>query len=352
MTFLRSLIGLAMVAASLSVMGCTEIRTCSTLACGGDGEVVGWCNPTTQGCCSPRDVQDGLCISTPGAADPDGTIMVPEGGPNDPDGGPTDPPDGGPSDPPGQNVDPVPPFPLDGICDVPPGPRPGSGRKAAAYTCQTDQRTMLDDLPSLCRQQCLAYCDRWEWYCDEPCPDGFCDTQEVLDVCDDQCGDDPEPVECMRGLCQEALDTTCEATTCLPPADGQPGPPADCTGVKCENSCMFRGDGDCDDGDTIYSDFGGCEHGTDCLDCGPRFDSACLDYGEECVVSSRCCGFDTGNAWCVNLGEQANGLTRCMPDCTDNPNRCPDDMACIRLELGEGMPTANACFPVCAIPEM
>ena len=37
----------------------------------------------------------------------------------------------------------------------------------------------------------------------------------------------------------------------------------------CTNSCMYAGDGDCDDGGP-GSDFSLCALGTDCSDCGPR----------------------------------------------------------------------------------
>lgn len=47
----------------------------------------------------------------------------------------------------------------------------------------------------------------------------------------------------------------------------------DCETVTCLNTCLFAGDGQCDDGGT-GSDFGLCQLGTDCQDCGRRCSQA------------------------------------------------------------------------------
>jgi len=177
------------------------------------------------------------------------------------------------------------------------------------------------------------WCERHGWYgdgiCDEHCPmpDPDCDPLTPVDgdLCADTCRWAADG-ECDDGgpgsgydLCEIGTDCTdcgprpaagscasvgepCDGTTCC---DGltcdhdstastcQPPP-----GTRCEDTCHWAKDGECDDGGP-GSDHDLCELGTDCTDCGPRA-TGCLT-SEDCP-SGRYCRSDDR---CASPGECA-----------------------------------------------
>jgi len=62
----------------------------------------------------------------------------------------------------------------------------------------------------------------------------------------------------------------CALGTCWPPQKPTPpSPPSVPLIAGCSNTCVFRHDGDCDDGGP-GSEYSVCSYGTDCIDCGSR----------------------------------------------------------------------------------
>jgi len=92
-------------------------------------------------------------------------------------------------------------------------------------------------------------------------------------------------------------------------------------GTLCDDSCMYAGDMECDDGgpDSMTSV---CAFGTDCSDCGPRDPADCMP---------RCDGRNCGDDGCGGTCGECTGAETCMggtcgvctPDCTDA--MCGDD---------------------------
>jgi hypothetical protein len=82
---------------------------------------------------------------------------------------------------------------------------------------------------------------------DDECIDTRCEEIQSSLVADDL------DLEALDGL-QRCLEDRCATS---------------CTNGVCIDTCEFAGDGVCDDGGP-ESDFGACEFGTDCADCGPR----------------------------------------------------------------------------------
>lgn len=81
-------------------------------------------------------------------------------------------------------------------------------------------------------------------------------------------------------------------------------PPELGPGESCTNTCRYAGDGQCDDGGPA-SQFGLCEFGTDCEDCGVRVE------GDDTVCEPRCpegyCGQDGCGGVCPGCDEEALG---------------------------------------------
>ena len=121
-----------------------------------------------------------------------------------------------------------------------------------------------EDIPYTCVRDCSEYapCFVVE-YCmsvsDEP---GVCDTlsHSLYNTYQDDCRSIPEE-------CQESCETYYHCFQCH---------------ELCEDSCVFGGDNECDDGgfDSMYS---ACSDGTDCQDCGYRLSTDCSFTGQAFV---------------------------------------------------------------------
>lgn len=102
-------------------------------------------------------------------------------------------------------------------------------------------------------------------------------------------------------------------------------------GSRCEETCSYAMDGECDDGGpgSLYS---GCEFGTDCTDCGPRRvgvspEPSCSEAGSACASRDECCSS-------VCAAETETCLATCQLD-----SECSSG-CCRPLEAGGG-----ACYP-------
>ena len=104
--------------------------------------------------------------------------------------------------------------------------------------------------------------------CDE---DQFCGADYTCQdcTCEGHCGiiwqcDDLDCGGCNDGLYCNGETYVCEEGT-----------------EMCNNSCVYAGDGDCDDGG-LGCDFDFCEFGSDCDDCGVRTEDDRLPPDTEC----------------------------------------------------------------------
>jgi hypothetical protein len=135
--------------------------------------------------------------------------------------------------------------------------------------------------------------------------------------------------------------------------------------VVCRNECgqtsnEWSGDGVCDDGDLLSATFADCAWGTDCTDCGPRRGTAPqpASQGGQCAFNTGCAGYTrdltTNEAWCMSLSDLAEGLARCVPDCSRS-EACPSGYECVTVTIkdedGKEQPitqgdlTGRACLP-------
>jgi hypothetical protein len=121
---------------------------------------------------------------------------------------------------------------------------------------------------------------------DFECDDGnFC----TLDFCDRS--------YCLYSETECFGDQSCDPNTGLCESD-----------ILCDDSCSFFGDGECDDGGA-GSITNACEFGTDCSDCGARFDSG---FSSECFSNADCDDgfFCNGEEVCVG-GQCLSGTEPC-----------------------------------------
>jgi hypothetical protein len=132
-----------------------------------------------------------------------------------------------------------------------------------AYTCQACSCEGQDCGTDGCGNSC-GECDVGE----------LCNSEDLCEECtcaeeDRGCGEDILGClcgECARGFCDEAAE------------------PAACDRSAtelCNNSCIFAGDEDCDDGGRGCK-FSLCEFGSDCADCGERTEADRLPEGTDC----------------------------------------------------------------------
>jgi hypothetical protein len=231
----------------------------------------------------------------------------------------------------------------------------GSVQPPPTYSCEAT--TLSAD--ELCRNRCRLACQQQSALCpgQAPCAESYCDSDEVLRACRTECDSADDPRACTARLCNETRARSCGEVVC---ADQRP---AVCEDVSCTNTCPgFNFDGACDDGDLKSAASGVCDYGTDCADCGPRDEPAprVQAQGGPCAFHSGCDGSNVADiadaaAWCAQV---ADGVTRCVPDCTSDGETCPDGSACFVLsgvdQDGDGEPdpieqgdlVAAACFPL------
>ena len=139
------------------------------------------------------------------------------------------------------------------------------------------------DLKSLCEDSC-------EYAGDGDCDDGG--SNSAYDICDigTDCTDCGERLDGDADGSFDSDDCDDNDPSVNPGAIdiGNDGIDQDCDGADftglCDDSCQYPGDGDCDDGGS-ESLFDLCELGTDCSDCGPRWDGDGdgYDSGEDCM---------------------------------------------------------------------
>jgi hypothetical protein len=88
----------------------------------------------------------------------------------------------------------------------------------------------------------------------------------------------------------------------------------------CKNTCTNAYDGDCDDGGA-NSDYGTCELGTDCSDCGNRYKNR-LDSGEDTVSICKNTCTNAYDGDCDDGGANSDyGTCELGTDCSDCGNR-------------------------------
>lgn len=104
---------------------------------------------------------------------------------------------------------------------------------------------------------------------------------------------------------------------CLPEGGG-----VDALAMVCEDSCRWAGDGECDDGGS-GSDYSVCEMGTDCRDCGERYEDE-VPIDEEEYVPARsggggsCSSFSFTCQYCSGQGTCSGGCpSSCSSLCAD-----------------------------------
>ncbi len=133
----------------------------------------------------------------------------------------------------------------------------------SGHTCRSSGTCVPAGLPEL-GEPCVAeeaYLCALDGPSDYGCIFGYEGDQLAETWCSKPCTEDLD--------CTDVWVSGCCAT--LPP-DGSPWcvPFEYCgAGAICENTCMYMGDGECDDGGP-GSDYDVCGYGTDCADCGPR----------------------------------------------------------------------------------
>lgn len=98
-----------------------------------------------------------------------------------------------------------------------------------------------------------------------------CEGDELIEFCDEYghialftCGDE---------VCR--VDACASGPACCPAATPIP-PPAAAGDTACSDDCVWRADGECDDG-APGSLTSACPYGADCTDCGPRPSAPCVD---------------------------------------------------------------------------
>jgi hypothetical protein len=138
----------------------------------------------------------------------------------------------------------------------------------SGHTCRSSGACVPAGLPGL-GEECVAE-EAYLCALDGPtayaCIGQFEDGEAIEAWCSKPCDEDVECTDVwVSGCCGTIQDGS---TWCVPYAYS-----GSCGGGTsepiCENTCLWAGDGECDDGGP-GADWDLCEYGTDCQDCGPR----------------------------------------------------------------------------------
>ena len=202
---------------------------------------------------------------------------------------------------------------------------------------------------------CELYCEQVPGPCldDSDCCEGaVCgrrhDPERDQHCCIPDGGDAPTRTHCCSGVW--------DGSTCL--GDDTGGTSDDSAGNGCcSNSCEYANDRTCDDGGP-GSDFGVCDLGTDCADCGPRpaedcGGPACEEEGGACSATDECCGaalcidvYGNGEGGCVKTceGDADCGDGCCRPT-TGGDQVCAPTDVCDGTAGDTGSDTDGSCLP-------
>lgn len=206
----------------------------------------------------------------------------------------------------------------------------------APLMCQSD--CIGDDSTTLCMELCHLFCEGQERYCEySRCPprNVFCAPDgEGTAVCLENCSNDEV---CARSTCEETKGLTCTSfgEFC------RDGDPICDPGGTCRDTCFYFDDGECDDGG-VNALTHLCGWGTDCTDCGTRYEEPayCSTIGCECTDHGECCRNFDERAFCVDRGD---GVGICMMSCTSMGSmECEPGFVCVPIDAGAYF----ACAPL------
>lgn len=200
-----------------------------------------------------------------------------------------------------------------------------------------------DSFAEACESFCQAMCSNQEALClSSSCSASDCDEDACAEACDDD-------VQCIVRACKAQLAMTCETFGAKDAATGVfksfcfetdpmcvPSPDLGCSDTCGTLSNRTGGqlakNDSCEDGGEGSSGMARCTRGTDCTDCGARM---CATKLESCSRNGDCCGWTSGESFCVDTGGGQVCLAACGADvpcegdeiCT--PLRQGDDMVCV-----------------------
>ena len=171
-----------------------------------------------------------------------------------------------------------------------------------------DQDCNGHDLKSACEDSC-------EFALDGECDDGG--TDAAYDLCDlgTDCSDCGARFDGDADGFFDLEDCDDNDSSVNPDAIdiGNDGIDQDCDGLDftglCDDSCPYPSDGDCDDGGS-ESLFDLCDLGTDCSDCGPRWDADGdgYDSGEDCMDDNLYVNPGAADDTCDGIDDNCNGI--------------------------------------------
>ncbi|MFT3926007.1 MAG: hypothetical protein QM778_25915 [Myxococcales bacterium] len=241
-------------------------------------------------------------------------------------------------------------------------PLPHSGKAPEVILCEHVEGVESPlTFEEICKRRCRVQCQRWSQFCGFTCAEDYCDSPNVQDECSSDCPITAGNREvCLTRACNSERDATCATVTC--PDTRQPG---NCQNLTCRNSCglndlgEWAGDGECDDGDLYTASSAACDWGTDCVDCGPRTGPvpAAQPHGGLCAFHTNCLGYSPtisrNRSWCLRLDGVQQGLSRCVPDCSEGTS-CLPGYECVDVVDDQGNPitdamgtvTGQACLPL------
>jgi hypothetical protein len=233
---------------------------------------------------------------------------------------------------------------------------PGALQGLVPGTCTPMDNQAVDTEPltyeEACITRCMQNCALTTAFCPgATCDYAACQEESTLDACQVLCPPvDLGPIQaltCITEACSDVMGTSCAEFDC--PGSTEP----DCDQITCRNTCAFHDDGQCDDGDVFSAAFVDCDWGSDCNDCGPRTGTRPdTSFGGLCVTDASCDRYTSelamNSVWCVQVEGQRNGLQRCVPDCTDEDEECPEGYVCEAHEADDpdlADAEVRACVP-------